>query len=1467
MKRSLVVLLLGAIFLLTQFLTPLMQPATAGHIQFLVDLDNPRPELPWVRPEVLALPEPALTPLPKGISPPTPPNPEEFASLRQMDALPLPFPLGANNFGQPYKDTNNPEDHPGKHFAGPVNLVNGNLFLTVGDHFLSAPGIALQLARSYNSLDTRSGPLGPGWTHSYNTAVITDTGTTVVIRGGDGALYPYTASDPLGPWTSPYGFYRTLEHTPGSAYTLTHKSGFVEFFDPSGKLTAQVDRNGYAVGLSYNGLGQLEYVSDPGGDRSISFLYNLDGTLASTTDMTGRVVTYVYDGFGHLALVDYPESSLLRDINAQYQYNDQGRMSSVMDSRLPKGEKQAFFSYSLTSGKVSQVNYPYSFYFITYFSQSSVFQNGSGLTRGLTFDSFFDITSAGSFRPSPAGWVMDGYDYNPDGFLTGVTDPLLNQTQYSYDPRGNVIQVVTASGAETQFAYDPVYNNVIQVVDPASNTRMYQYDTNGNLTGVLLNGNPIRIFEYNGMPGLLTSETDACMQTTYYEYDGLGRLAAKTYPDESLAVYAYDSLGRVIQSVDPREGVTTYQYDDRDRLVVLTDPLDGQIKYEYDAHGNLVQLTNANHYPVRYAYDDMDRLVSATNQISMTTTYQYDSNGWLISRTDADGRLTEFSYDFAGRLTERAHDMGVDRYEYDLVGNLTLMANTTLTVTMNYDDENRVVSRSMGAAGFTTNPTTQYAYDARGNLAQVTQTDGAVTHQTSYTYNDANRLVDTVTSSGHQFTTAYNPCGQRASLTYPNNRHEEYEYDPMGRIAQVGMFDQDNELEHIFAYGYNPNGSLAVEQHNSQLTNYEYDALERPTTILTSSGPLTYTYDAVGNLLAINALDGDDIFTVNPANLRLASSSTNYTYNSMGARVDETSAGGSRQFSYSPEMELIRVDASSPGLVTNLIYDPLGNLALIHNQGDAPPFRGLLNDGKVRAEVNETGHLEKVYVFDTEIVAMELVGPGPLTPPDFFHWDGRGQVRAVSGTTGEITQEYTSDPAQTDPTGTNPIRRAGAYFIPEIRLYIFGNGQAWDPVSSLFLWVIKPWPFYAYTPFSPRAMIFHYWPWPWPWATPWGWDWPRPWPFLWPWFGGWTHPYFIWPLWPWALQPFLPWWWWADWWGWSGWSYWWTWHPWWYRIWWGWSWWGSWWWWPYRILPWWLWMPCWWPWYWWWDWWGWWHWWWYWDWHWWHWWWWPWWGWHWYWWWWPPYWFPKIPRILTATPTPEESPTATPTLTPTATASATPSPTPTSTASPTPSPTPTETPTSTPSPTSTDTLVPTPTNTHTSVPPTHTATHTPTNTATHTPTNTATHTPTNTATHTPTNTATHTPTNTATHTPTNTATHTPTSTPTDTPTATATLTETLTATPTETATLTPTLTSTPSATATLTPTATATATPSPSPTATATPSPSPTATATQQIRPRAYLPIIFQQYSGEDAQAVEPAPLPWWARLWEWVTR
>ena len=64
--------------------------------------------------------------------------------------------------------TGNEEDEKTKE---PVNTLNGNVFFSETDISIPCPGMPLAFRRTYNSVDKQDGPLGAGWTHSYNWGV------------------------------------------------------------------------------------------------------------------------------------------------------------------------------------------------------------------------------------------------------------------------------------------------------------------------------------------------------------------------------------------------------------------------------------------------------------------------------------------------------------------------------------------------------------------------------------------------------------------------------------------------------------------------------------------------------------------------------------------------------------------------------------------------------------------------------------------------------------------------------------------------------------------------------------------------------------------------------------------------------------------------------------------------------------------------------------------------------------------------------------------------------------------------------------------------------------------------------------------------------------------------------------------------------------------------------------------------
>ena len=69
--------------------------------------------------------------------------------------------------------------------------------------------MAVSFLRTYNSANQEDGPLGKGWTHSYNAAIINQTADSVTVRNPDGRLNLF-ARQVNGSYTAPPGVYDTL---------------------------------------------------------------------------------------------------------------------------------------------------------------------------------------------------------------------------------------------------------------------------------------------------------------------------------------------------------------------------------------------------------------------------------------------------------------------------------------------------------------------------------------------------------------------------------------------------------------------------------------------------------------------------------------------------------------------------------------------------------------------------------------------------------------------------------------------------------------------------------------------------------------------------------------------------------------------------------------------------------------------------------------------------------------------------------------------------------------------------------------------------------------------------------------------------------------------------------------------------------------------------------------------------------
>ncbi|CNG70282.1 Cell wall-associated polypeptide CWBP200 [Mycobacterium tuberculosis] len=195
------------------------------------------------------------------------------------------------------------------HLANPVSdgqqfdQQAGNFTTSATDAKVAAPGPALSIVRTYNSLDPRTdGLFGAGWSTRYDMRIVPDNdGTGNVVVTYPGGQEVRFAKNPTGDgYTPPAGTFATLTSMLLGGWKLRDKTSTVYQFGSGGKLDSITDNRGRTQSLAYGFTGHLDKVTASNG-RSLTFswdFWNPTHVLSVSTDaVDGAPLTwnYTYD--------------------------------------------------------------------------------------------------------------------------------------------------------------------------------------------------------------------------------------------------------------------------------------------------------------------------------------------------------------------------------------------------------------------------------------------------------------------------------------------------------------------------------------------------------------------------------------------------------------------------------------------------------------------------------------------------------------------------------------------------------------------------------------------------------------------------------------------------------------------------------------------------------------------------------------------------------------------------------------------------------------------------------------------------------------------------------------------------------------------------------------------------------------------------------------------------------------------
>jgi RHS repeat-associated protein len=858
----------------------------------------------------------------------------------------------------------------------------------------------------------------------------------------------------------------------------------------SGELTTVTDPAGNVTSLSYTSGDVTSVVRArtlSGNAQTITWSFGYaDGRVASVTDPEGGAISPV-----RRSTVSYGDGqatvALLRDLATgataatTYSFDERGLVVSQAD---PLGFASVWIRTS-AGDLASQTD--------------EVVVGGASVARSFTYDANGNLVT----EVAPAGGgvaVRTTYSVDASNDLTDIR-------RYSVLPGGGNgtelpgrISLTYAAGrlqdvtlnpdsqapelAETEFTY--ASNNLIETETAADGVvTKYEYDIDGNRTAMVQNyvggqsptsDRNVRVeYAYDhstaaGKAGLVTSETDALGRLTKYEYDTLGRLTKtiRNYVIGSSATDAnveartsYDELGWEAATIDAR-GTVTRTVTDRlgrvtKRLANCTDsgstpsttpsacigegPHDTSTNVvtdnAYDAHGNLVRETVRNPDGVNgdvatvHEYDGAGRLVKTivdhgTGKLNLVTESAFDGLSRETARRDSRGTVTASLYDDASNLVKT-------------------IVNCTEAGTTPPGDPAWKTCDGDGTVDASTNVSTAYTYDERGNTLTERAPNGSVT---TFTHDAADRIasrtdndVDGTPSGNEDLTTtfAYDSAGREVGVRAPTASRTEFgvtktTYDALGRRTSritsctssgtavpsgpgdcTGAGTRDSATNLVTSWTYDASGDKVSEVTASPAettgtstatvtTRYAYDGLARLCRVLENASVALQTLnDPCGS--AVNGTTSSDV-------------STQYGYDPNGNLTSMTDGrGNTSAYSFDRLGRMAqRTDAAAQSL--GWLYDERGNRTGQVNRVGSPAVAiSWAFDAADRMVSRAADGSAVSYGYDAAGNRVTAQGPpGTITST----WDRLGRELTVDGDDGaDTTFGYShSAPTRTDPSGS-----------------------------------------------------------------------------------------------------------------------------------------------------------------------------------------------------------------------------------------------------------------------------------------------------------------------------------------------------------------------------------------------------------------------------------------------------------------
>lgn len=300
-----------------------------------------------------------------------------------------------------------------------------------------------------------------------------------------------------------YGWDAAGRMTSRSSGGVTEVLSYGQGANGAGRLTGMTGPSG-AVAYGYTAAGQLQAVTVTAQGKSVTVGWSYDalGRLTALTYPDGQTLSFQYDGYGRVSLIQGNAGSGLLTLadNLLYQPATEQLYAWRFGNGLPRMETRD------TDGRITRVQ--------------------SGAAHDLSLQYTTNLGTLASITDNVYGSQNSSFGYDAVDRLTTATRSNANQAfgldavanrishslaagNYSYDvdPASNRLRGVSGAGTSRSFNYDAA-GNLTQDVNGAI-TQTLVYDEFDRLSQIALNGSVAAVYGYSAANQRLWKSTSA----------------------------------------------------------------------------------------------------------------------------------------------------------------------------------------------------------------------------------------------------------------------------------------------------------------------------------------------------------------------------------------------------------------------------------------------------------------------------------------------------------------------------------------------------------------------------------------------------------------------------------------------------------------------------------------------------------------------------------------------------------------------------------------------------------------------------------------------------------------------------------------------------------------------------------------------------------------------------------------------